>query len=125
MEEMMLTQENTQEMSQKSNQDLQQLSLDDGRHFVSAKVRAKAKSNLSMNAKRYNGMDPYRIESENIRLAGKLMNVKPSYDLKKFENQFNHHQYISINMRKIKKKKIPIHDGRLGQLPPLEIVTEN
>jgi hypothetical protein len=49
------------------------------------------------------------------------MNVKPSLDIRAMENQFHHHQYISLGMQRIKKKKIPVHDGRLGLLPPLEV----
>ena len=77
-EEQLMTQEGSVDGS---NEDLKHVSVEEGRHFTQARIRAKAKSNMSMNAKKINGKDIYRIEQENIRIAGKLMNVKPTYNL--------------------------------------------
>ena len=39
---------------------------------------------------------------------------------KGFEQDFNKHNFYRSNIQKIKKKSIPQHDGRAGQLPPIE-----
>ena len=63
-----------------------------------------------------------RIEAENVRIAKKLMNAKPSLDIKAMENQFHLHKSLSVGLRKIRKKKIPIHEGRAGFLPPIDLL---
>ena len=89
--------------------------------FIEAiKHRGKVRSNMSVMSTK-SRVEKARIDRENIQLAKKLMNVKPSLDIRAMENHFNHHKYISMGMQRIKKKRIPIHEGRVGHLPPIEV----
>lgn len=45
---------------------------------------------------------------------------KPYLMVNELEDDFSQHKRYSENIRKLKKKKMPKHNGKLGQLPPIE-----
>lgn len=45
--------------------------------------------------------------------------MKPAMKVGDMRTEWNHTKAISQQLRRIKKKKIPITDGRIGILPPL------
>ena len=40
------------------------------------------------------------------------------------ENEFHQHKKYSDNLRRLRKKKLPKHGGKPGQLPPLEEIDD-
>ena len=48
--------------------------------------------------------EAYRIDRENIRLAERIINVKPNFKANEFRESANKHQYLSSNMNKIKRE---------------------
>ncbi len=64
----------------------------------------------SLNCKNFN----------NYSLIGSLYR-KPSLNLNALEQEFTQHQKYSDTLRRIQKRKImPKHGGKVGQLPPLD-----
>ena len=47
--------------------------------------------------------------------------MKPEFTVNDMLNEWHQTKSISLGIRRIKKKKIPITDGRIGVLPPLSI----
>ena len=60
-----------------------------------------------------------RIERENMKIARKIIEMKPGFKVDEMLNEWNQTKSISLGLRRIKKKKIPITDGKMGLLPPL------
>ena len=56
-----------------------------------------------------------------MKIARKIIEMKPEFKVGEMISEWHHTKSISLGMRRIKKKKITITDGRMGQLPPLSL----
>ena len=65
-----------------------------------------------------------RIEQENAKIATKILSIKPSLRAIELQRDFEVHQSISEGLRRIKKKKIPMYEGKQGTLPPIQIYND-
>lgn len=60
-----------------------------------------------------------RIERDNQKIAKKIFGLKSDLNKDKFMTEFKEHQSYKANIIKIKKRTVPVHEGRAGHLPPL------
>ena len=60
-----------------------------------------------------------RIELENYKIAKKIFLIKPTLQVREIENEYTMYKNIGQAMRRVQKKKIPVHEGKLGLLPPI------
>ena len=56
-----------------------------------------------------------------MKIAKKIIEMKPEYTVNDMLNEWHQTKSISLGIRSIKKKKIPITDGKMGMLPPLSM----
>ena len=55
-----------------------------------------------------------RIDRENLKIANKIMNIRPSFDKEKLEKDYKVHQKMSSRIERLKKKKISVSKLRPG-----------
>ena len=78
--------------------------------------KSHAKNTLHSN---YRKRELDKIEAENYKLAQKLFSLKSDLTKKHFDRDFMRHNNYKMNLQKIKKRSVPVQDGRHGHLPPL------
>lgn len=62
-----------------------------------------------------------KINEENLKIAHKLSLLKSDLTKEQHLRDFRQHQKHKHNIEKIRKRSIlPVHDGKLGRLPPIE-----
>ena len=67
-----------------------------------------------------------RIERENLKIASRIFDLKPSVQITEMEHDFQLHKRYSEGMRKIvKRKSVPRHGGKQGHLPPITAEGDN
>lgn len=60
-----------------------------------------------------------RIERDNQKIAKKIFGLKSDLNKERFMTEFKEHQSYKANIIKIKKRTVPVTEGRGGHLPPL------
>ena len=55
-----------------------------------------------------------RIDRENLKIANKIMHIRPSFDKQKLEKDFKAHQQMTARIEKLKKKRISVQKIRPG-----------
>jgi hypothetical protein len=77
---------------------------------------------LHFNARK---LEQERIERENLKIASRIFDLKPSFQITEMEHDFRQHKRYSDGLRKfMKRKSIPRHGGKAGHLPPLSSTAE-
>jgi len=83
---------------------------------VQFKEHNRSKS-LHFNARK---LENERIERENLKIASRIFDLKPSVQITEMEHDFQLHKRYSEGMRKlVKRKSVPKHGGKQGHLPPI------
>lgn len=60
-----------------------------------------------------------RIEKANIKIVKKIYFIDPFMRQKDSNIHFTNHLIMSDNLAKIKRRKMPTVDGKVGSLPPI------
>ena len=60
-----------------------------------------------------------RIEKANIKIVKKIFFIDPFMKQRESESHFTNHLIMSDNLAKIKRRKMPTIDGKVGSLPPI------
>jgi hypothetical protein len=60
-----------------------------------------------------------RIEHDNIKIVKKIYFIDSYIGQKNQEASFSNHLMLSDNLAKIKRRRMPTIDGKLGSLPPI------